>query len=150
VGPGSIAEAIWEVLVEWGNLTRWLGSRLACDDTGDVEFELETDPYSKSACWLYSEISPNFPVRVPMMTSGSVTSPVFGFGVMVRRRWKEPAPSALQTQEPKMKAPRLKAAIGLVRIEAIEFAMRSPARAPTWHTCCRCFRPATYQGDNPM
>jgi hypothetical protein len=27
------------------------------------------------------------------MTSGSVTSPVFGLGIMVRRRWKEPAPS---------------------------------------------------------
>jgi hypothetical protein len=32
--PASVAEAIWEVLVEWGNLTRWLSSRLACDDLG--------------------------------------------------------------------------------------------------------------------
>jgi hypothetical protein len=34
VVPTSIAEAIWEVLMEWGNLTRWLRSRLACDDSG--------------------------------------------------------------------------------------------------------------------
>jgi hypothetical protein len=30
--PASIAEAIWEVLVEWGVSTRWLSRRLACDD----------------------------------------------------------------------------------------------------------------------
>jgi hypothetical protein len=34
VGPASIAETVWEVLVEWGIFTRWLGSRLACDDPG--------------------------------------------------------------------------------------------------------------------
>jgi hypothetical protein len=38
----------------------------------------------------------------------------------------------VQTQEPKMKvSPRLKAMVGLMRIEAIEFAMRSSARSPT-------------------
>jgi hypothetical protein len=47
------------------------------------------------------------------MTSGNVTSPVFGFGVMVRWRQKEMASSAMQTQEPKMKvSPRLKATVG--------------------------------------
>jgi hypothetical protein len=51
---------------------------------GDVEFE--SDPNSKSACWLQSEISPNFPARSPVTTSGSVTRPVFGLGGMVRRR----------------------------------------------------------------
>jgi hypothetical protein len=65
-------------------------------------------------------------------TSGSVTSPVFGLGVMVRRRWKHPAPSVVQTQEPKTKvSPRLKAIVGLMKIEAVEFAMKSSARAPT-------------------
>jgi hypothetical protein len=34
MGPASIAEAVWEVLVVWGNLTQWLWSRLACDDPG--------------------------------------------------------------------------------------------------------------------
>jgi hypothetical protein len=49
---------------------------------------------------------------------------VFGLGGMVRRRWKDPAPSAVQTQEPKMKvSPRLKAIVGLMKIEAVEFAM---------------------------
>jgi hypothetical protein len=31
MGLASIAEVIWEVLVEWGVHTRWLDSRLACD-----------------------------------------------------------------------------------------------------------------------
>ena len=31
VGLASDAEAVWEVLVEWGIRTRWLDSRLTCD-----------------------------------------------------------------------------------------------------------------------
>jgi hypothetical protein len=71
-------------------------------------------------------------------------------GVMVRWRLKDPAPSAVHTQDPKTKvSPRLKAPTGLMRTEAVEFAMRSSARAPTWCASCRCFRPATYQGEYP-
>jgi hypothetical protein len=47
-----------------------------------------------------------------------------------------------------MKAsPRLEATVGLLRIEAVEFAMRSSVRSPTWHPNFQCFRLATYQGD---
>jgi hypothetical protein len=54
----------------------------------------------------------------------------------------------VQTQDPKTKlSPQLKATVGLIKIEAVEFAMRSSARAPTWRTSYRCFRPATYQGE---
>jgi hypothetical protein len=43
---------------------------------------------------------------------------------MVRWRWKDLAPSAVHTQEPKKKvSPRLKATLGLMKIEAVEFAM---------------------------
>jgi hypothetical protein len=43
---------------------------------------------------------------------------------MVRQRWKEPAPSAMQTQAPNTKvSPRLKATVGLKQTEAVEFAM---------------------------
>jgi hypothetical protein len=43
---------------------------------------------------------------------------------MVRRRWKDPAPSTLQTQEPKMKvSPQLNAKVGLMKMEAVESAM---------------------------
>jgi hypothetical protein len=67
-----------------------------------------------------------------VITSGSVTSPVFGLGVMVRWRCKDPAPSAVQTQDPKTKvSPRLKETVHLMKIEAVEFAMRSSARSPT-------------------
>jgi predicted outer membrane protein len=38
----------------------------------------------------------------------------------------------VQTQDPKTKvSPRLKATDGLMEIEAVKFAMRSSARAPT-------------------
>jgi hypothetical protein len=50
----------------------------------------------------------------------------------VRRRWKDLAPSAVQTQDPETKvSPRLKVTVGLLEIEAVEFAMRSSVRAPT-------------------
>jgi hypothetical protein len=56
----------------------------------------------------------------------------------------------VQTQDPKtMVSLRLKAIVGLMKIEAVEYAMRSSARAPTWHASCRCFRLATYQGEYP-
>jgi hypothetical protein len=59
-------------------------------------------------------------------------------------------PSAVQTQEPKTKvSPCLKATVGLMKIEAVEFAMRSSAGSPTWRASCQCFRPATYQGEYP-
>jgi hypothetical protein len=31
MGLAGVAEAVWEVLVEWEVHTRWLSSRLACD-----------------------------------------------------------------------------------------------------------------------
>jgi hypothetical protein len=43
---------------------------------------------------------------------------------MVRRRWKDPAPSAVQTQAPNTKvSPWLKATVGLKLAGAVEFAM---------------------------
>jgi hypothetical protein len=55
---------------------------------------------------------------------GKRHEPVFGLDGMVRRHWKDPAPSTVQTQEPKMKvSPQLKAAVGLMEIEAVEFAI---------------------------
>jgi hypothetical protein len=43
---------------------------------------------------------------------------------MVRWRWKDPALSAVQTQEPKTKvSPQLKATVGLMKIEAVEFSI---------------------------
>jgi hypothetical protein len=55
---------------------------------------------------------------------GKRTRSVFGLGGMVMRRWKESTPSAVQTQEPKTKVSlRLKATFGLMKIEAVEFAI---------------------------
>jgi hypothetical protein len=43
---------------------------------------------------------------------------------MLRRRWKDPAPSAVQTQEPKTKvSSRLKATVGLMKMEVVEFTI---------------------------
>jgi hypothetical protein len=48
----------------------------------------------------------------------------------------------VQTHDPKTKvSPWLKATIGLMKIEAVEFAMRSSARAPTWRAFCRPTNP---------
>jgi hypothetical protein len=58
----------------------------------------------------FTELAGEFAVT----TSGSVTKPVSGLGGMVRRRWKDPALLAVQTQAPKTKvSPQLKATVGL-------------------------------------
>jgi hypothetical protein len=52
------------------------------------------------------------------------TTMSFGLVGMVRRCWKDLAPSAVQTQEPKTKvSPRLKAIVGLMKMEVVEFAI---------------------------
>jgi hypothetical protein len=72
-------------------------------------------------------IEPNF-----AELSGEIARDYFGkrhepslrVGRRVRRRWKDLAPSAVQTQEPKTKvSPRLKATVGLMKMEAVEFAI---------------------------
>jgi hypothetical protein len=132
MGPTSIAEAIWEVLVEWGINTRWLSSRLTCSDPWGRRVRVGGGSRLEVGVLVVKRNFIEFPARLPVITSGSVTRPVFGLGVMVRRRWKDPAPSAVQTQDLKTKvSPRLKATVGLMKIEVVEFAMRSSARSPT-------------------
>jgi hypothetical protein len=54
----------------------------------------------------------------------------------------------VQTQDPKTKvSPRFKPIVGLMKIEAVEFAMRSSSRSPTWRASCQCFRLETYLGE---
>jgi hypothetical protein len=52
MGPASIVEAIWEVLMKWASSHDGSIAGLHAMTHGDVEFELEADPDSKSACWL--------------------------------------------------------------------------------------------------
>jgi hypothetical protein len=149
VSPADVAGATCEVLTEWGVHTRWLGSRFAYDSPQGRRVRVGSGSKLEVGV-LNSEISPNFSASSLVTTSGSVTSPVSGLGVMVRRCWKDLVPSAVQTQELKTKvSPRLKATVGLMETEAVEFAMRYSARSPTWRASCRCFRPATYQGEYP-
>jgi hypothetical protein len=57
-------------------------------------------------------------------------------------------PSAVQTQDPKTKmSSRLKVTVSLIKIEAVEFAMRSLVSPPAWRTSYRSFGLATYQGE---
>jgi hypothetical protein len=93
MGPASIAEAIWEVLVEWGVGTRWLSSRLACGDPWGRRVRVGGRFGLGVGVLVVERISPNFPVRLPVITTGSVTSSVFGLGAKVRWRWKDPAVS---------------------------------------------------------
>jgi hypothetical protein len=56
----------------------------------------------------------------------------------------------MQTHKPKVKVlPQLKAVVGLMTIEPVEFAMRYSVGAPTWCVSNQCFRLATYQGRYP-
>jgi hypothetical protein len=60
--------------------------------------------------------------------SGEVAHDYFGKrledSLRVRRHGKDLVPSAVQTQEPKTKvSPRLKATVGLMKIETVEFAI---------------------------
>jgi hypothetical protein len=52
VSSASIAETKREVLVEWASTHDGSVADLDAVTHGDVEFELEADPDSKSACWL--------------------------------------------------------------------------------------------------
>jgi hypothetical protein len=52
VGPAGVAEAVWEVLMEWESAHDGSIASSHAMAHGDVEFELEADPSSKSACWL--------------------------------------------------------------------------------------------------
>jgi hypothetical protein len=107
VGPADIVGTTCEALAGWGVHMRWLSSRLAYDSPRGRRVRVGGG--SKL------EISPNLPASLPVTTSGSVTRPVSGLGGMVRRCWKDPAPSAVQTQEPKTKVSlRLKATVGLM------------------------------------
>jgi hypothetical protein len=55
---------------------------------------------------------------------GKRHEPSLRVGGMVWRRWKDPAPSAVQTQELKTKvSPWLKATVGLMKMEPVEFAI---------------------------
>jgi hypothetical protein len=145
MGPTGVAEAVWEVLVKWGRLTWWLRSRLECDDPGRCQVRVGGGSKLEVGVLVVERNFTDFSVTVPMTTSGSVTSPVFGLGVMVRWRWMDPMPSAIHTQELNTKvSPRLRAAAGLMMMEAVEFAMRSSVRSLTWHARCQCFRLATY------
>jgi hypothetical protein len=52
VGPADVVGATCEALTEWGAARDgWVAGSHAIAH-GDVEFELESDPSSKSACWL--------------------------------------------------------------------------------------------------
>jgi hypothetical protein len=52
MGPTGVAEAIWEVLVQWVVSHDGSGAGSHAMTQGDVEFMLEADPNSKSVCWL--------------------------------------------------------------------------------------------------
>jgi hypothetical protein len=52
MGPASIAEAIWEVLVEWASAHDGSVADSHAVTHRDVKFKLEADPDSKSVCWL--------------------------------------------------------------------------------------------------
>jgi hypothetical protein len=150
MGPASIAEVVWKVLMEWDISTRWLSIRLACDGPWGCRVRVGGISGLEVGVLIVERRFAEFSGEITHDHLGKCHEPGLGFGVMVRRRWKDPAPSAVPTQDPKTKASLwLKATIGLMQIEAVEFAMKSSTIAPTWRARCQCFRPATYPGEYP-
>jgi hypothetical protein len=97
MGLVGVAKAVWEVLMEWGVCTRWLSSRLAYDGPRGRRVRVGGGSKLEVSVLVVERNFTEFPARSPVTTSGSVMIPVFGLGVMVRRRWKDPTPSAVQT-----------------------------------------------------
>jgi hypothetical protein len=63
----------------------------------------------------------------------------FGFMTSMVNRRKSPAPSVMQTHEPKNEC-RALGGTALVNLnDAIELAGGSSMRTPTWRASCRCF-----------
>jgi hypothetical protein len=97
-----------------GDDMQWLSSRLECDSPwrrrvrvgSGLELEVGVMVEERNFTELAGEFAcDNFRKR---HESG------LGLGGMVRRRWKDPAPSAVQIQAPNTKvSPRLKATVGL-------------------------------------
>jgi hypothetical protein len=150
MGLASDAEAVWEVLMEWGVRTRWLNSRFSCDGSRRHRIRVGVGSKLKVGVLVVKRNFTEFSGEFARDYFGKRHEPSTRVGSQVRRRWKDPAPSTVHTQDPKTKVlPRLKAATGLMKTEAVEFTMRSSARSPSWRASCRCFRPATYQGEYP-
>jgi hypothetical protein len=113
-GPAGVAGATRGALAGWGDHMRWLSSRLACGSPRRRPVRVGSGPELKVSVLIEKRNFAEQPASSPVTTSGSVTKPVSGSGGMVRLRWKDPAPSAVQTQAPKMKvSPWLKATVGL-------------------------------------
>jgi hypothetical protein len=132
MGPASIAEAIWEVLVERDINTRWLSSWLACDGSWGRRGRVGGGSGLEVSVLVVERNFAEFSGEVARDYFGKRHDPGLRVGCHGEAVLKEPALSAVQTQDPKMKvSSRLKATVGLMRIEAVEFAMRSSARSST-------------------
>jgi uncharacterized protein YndB with AHSA1/START domain len=84
VGPAGVAETVWKVLMQWDHLKRWLKSRLTCDGPGGRRVRVGGGSRLEVGDLAIERNFAKFLVSVFMTTSGSGTSPVSGFGVLVR------------------------------------------------------------------
>jgi hypothetical protein len=130
--------------------TRWLDSRLACD--GPRGRRVRVGVGSKLEVGVLV-VERNF-----IEFSGEFTRDYFGErhepSARVGSHGEETleGSGAVSSADPRPEdegVARLKATIGLKKTEAVEFAIRSSTRSPTWRASCRCFRSATYQGEYP-
>jgi hypothetical protein len=137
MGLANVAKAVWELLMEWEVRTRWLNSRLACDGPqgcrvrvgGGSKLEVGVLVEERNFAKFFGEFA-----RDHFGKCHEVSARV---GSHVEAVLERSSASAVQTQDPKIKvSPWLKATVGLMEIKAVEFAMRSSARSPTWHASC--------------
>jgi hypothetical protein len=150
VSPASIAETKREVLVEWGINTRWLSSRLACGDPWGRRVRVGGGSRLEVGVLVEERNFAEFSGEIARDHLGKCHEPgprVGCHGEVVLER-----SGVVSGTNPGPEDEGVAAVQGdscLIKIEAVEFAMRSSTRSPTWHASCQCFRPATYQGEYP-
>jgi hypothetical protein len=124
MGLAGVARAACEALTEWGVRTRWLGSQLAYDSPRGRRVRVGVGSELEVGVLVVERNFAEFSSEIARDYFGKRHEPSLRLGGMVRRRWKDPVLSAVQTQEPKTKvSPRLKATVGLMKMEVVEFAI---------------------------
>jgi hypothetical protein len=109
MGPAGVAEAIWEVFVQWGCLTRWLRSRLASNEQGRRRVRVGGGSKLDVGVLVVERNFTKFFGECACGNFGKCHEPSLqarGHGEVALER---PSASAMQTQEPRTKvSPRLR------------------------------------------
>jgi hypothetical protein len=147
MGPAGVVEIVWEVLVQWDRLTRWLRSRLACDDLGGRRVRVGGGSRLKVGSLVVERNFTKFFDECTRDNFWKRHEP--GLWVRGHGQVALEGPSTVSDANPGTEDEGVAAVESggcLMMMEAAEFAMISSARSPTWCVSCQCFHLANYQG----